>query len=112
MAPRALSLLRASARILLETAPEGLDAARLRAHLEAMPGVEAVHDLHVSTISTGVVALTAHLRVSAELDARSRDALVALVRECAATHFPVAIGHTTIEVDSASENCADALAHP
>lgn len=112
MAPRALSLLRASARILLETAPEGLDAARLRAHLEAMPGVEDVHDLHVSTISTGVVTLTAHLKVSAELDARGRDALVALVRECAATHFPVAIGHTTIEVDSASKNCADALVHP
>ncbi len=112
MAPRAFHLLRASARILLESAPEGLDTTLLRSHLETMPGVEDVHDLHVSTISTGVVTLSAHLKVCANLDAPARDALVARVRECAATHFPVAIGHATIEVDSRSEDCASSLVHP
>lgn len=109
MAPRAIRLLRASGAILLESAPEGLDASELRAHLEAMPGVEDVHDLHVTTIATGVVALTAHLRVAPSLDAASRDALVATVRDCAATHFPIGIGHATVELEAAP--CACALVH-
>ncbi len=35
----------------LDAVPRGLDVAAVRAHLEALPGVEAVHDLHIWAMS-------------------------------------------------------------
>ena len=56
----AWSLVRESVDVLLEASPAHISLGAVRAQLEAIPGVEAVHDLHVWTVTSGVVAMSAH----------------------------------------------------
>ncbi len=53
-----------SAYILLEFTPSHIDLAEVRTTLLRVPGVEDVHDIHAWTISSGIYALSAHLKVS------------------------------------------------
>ncbi len=61
--PRALQLLRQSADILLESAPEGLDPFEIVAAGREVPGVVALHDVHVWSIAPRFPALSAHVEV-------------------------------------------------
>lgn len=54
-------LLTESANLALHAAPRGLDPVAVREYLESLPGVVAVHDIHVWAMSTTETALTAHL---------------------------------------------------
>jgi len=54
-------LFRRSLRLMFDGVPEHIDLVAVRAALEAMPGVDRVHDLHVWATGTADVALTAHL---------------------------------------------------
>src|SRR5690349_19625894 len=56
-------LVRASGRIFLEAAPEGLDPDAIGAALVAQAGVVEVHDLHVWEVASGFPALAAHVLV-------------------------------------------------
>jgi cobalt-zinc-cadmium efflux system protein len=56
----AWTLVRESVDVLLESAPRHIDPAAVRAQLEAIPGIESVHDLHVWTVTSGMVAMSAH----------------------------------------------------
>lgn len=58
-----LRLLRDVLRALMEAAPDHLSTARIGRRLAALPGVVSVHDLHVWTLSSNRVALSAHLVV-------------------------------------------------
>jgi cobalt-zinc-cadmium efflux system protein len=49
-----------SVDVLLEAAPRHITLTEVRARLEAIPNVESVHDLHVWTVTSGVVAMSAH----------------------------------------------------
>jgi cobalt-zinc-cadmium efflux system protein len=53
-------LVRESVDVLLESAPAHISPGAVRAQLTAIPGIESVHDLHVWTVSTGMVAMSAH----------------------------------------------------
>ena len=55
------SLLRESVGLALHAAPSGIDLEKIQSDLLALPGVEAVHDLHVWGMSTTESALTVHL---------------------------------------------------
>ncbi|MDQ3226855.1 MAG: cation diffusion facilitator family transporter [Chloroflexota bacterium] len=57
----AWSLLRESVDVLLEAAPRGIVVADVRAAMDAVPGVEGVHDLHIWTVTSGLTALSAHV---------------------------------------------------
>jgi len=57
----AWSLLRESVDVLLEAAPRGVVVADVRRAMDAVPGVEGVHDLHVWTVTSGLIALSAHV---------------------------------------------------
>ena len=59
----AWSLLRESVDVLLEGAPRHIPLDGVRARLAAIPGVENVHDLHVWTVTSGMVAASAHALV-------------------------------------------------
>ncbi len=54
-------LIKQAMSLALDAVPEGIDAAAVRAHLAAMPGVAAIHDLHIWGMSTTETALTCHL---------------------------------------------------
>jgi cobalt-zinc-cadmium efflux system protein len=54
-------LFRQSLRLMFDGVPDHIDLVAVRGALEAMPGVDRVHDLHVWATGTSDVALTAHL---------------------------------------------------
>lgn len=56
----AWGLVRDSVDVLLESTPAHISLGAVRAQLEAIPGVESVHDLHVWSVASGVVAMSAH----------------------------------------------------
>jgi len=83
----ALGLLREAIALNLDAAPRHVDLNRVETALEALPGVEAIEELHVWGLSTSRTALTAHLRIQPEQLARqqlSRDQLLALARDALA----------------------------
>jgi cobalt-zinc-cadmium efflux system protein len=54
-------VLRGSLRILSEGVPEGLSTKKINQRLVELPGVLSIHDLHVWSICSGTVALSAHV---------------------------------------------------
>jgi cobalt-zinc-cadmium efflux system protein len=56
----AWTLVREAVDVLLESTPSHIALDDVRARLEGIPGVESVHDLHVWTVTSGMVALSAH----------------------------------------------------
>lgn len=56
-------LLRDSVKLGLNAVPEGVDEGAVRALLAGLPGVAAVHDLHIWPMSTTETALIAHLHM-------------------------------------------------
>jgi cobalt-zinc-cadmium efflux system protein len=89
----AYSLLKASGRIFLEAAPEGVDPEEVG---RALLGGEVVqvHDLHVWEVSSGFPALSAHVIVRQDANChQARRELEALL------HERFHIDHTTLQVD-------------
>ena len=59
----AWQLLKESTEILLEAAPPHVPINEVRSRLLAVDGVEDVHDIHVWTVTSGVVAMSGHVVV-------------------------------------------------
>ena len=56
----AWALVRESVDILLESTPAHIPVGAVRRQLEAIPGIESVHDLHIWSVTSSVVAMSAH----------------------------------------------------
>ena len=67
----ALRLLAEAIDVLLEAAPPGLDVAEVTAEVTAGPGVLGVHDLHLWTVTSGFVSLSAHVKIADDTDPTS-----------------------------------------
>ena len=95
------SLTRDSLRLSLDGVPGGIDIAEIERKMEAVPGVKAVHHIHVWAISTTENALTAHV----VLDSLSRMEEVkhALKELLGRSEIP----HATLEFESVTERCCD-----
>ncbi len=87
-------LLKDSVNLALDAAPRGKDVAVIRQALCDLPGVSAVHDLHVWGLSTTRTALTAHLVHDAD-----PTQLLAQARVLARDRF--GIDHVTIQLEPA-----------
>ncbi|HEV2074285.1 MAG TPA: cation diffusion facilitator family transporter [Thermomicrobiales bacterium] len=61
-------LLRESVEVLLEATPKGIDAMEVRAAMAQVEGVSGVHDLHIWTVTSGLIALSAHVEIAAGRD--------------------------------------------
>lgn len=61
-------LLRESVDVLLEATPTGIDPAEVSAAMQAVPGVDGVHDLHVWTVTSGMLAMSGHVEVASDCD--------------------------------------------
>ena len=61
-------LLRESVDVLLEATPQGIDAGEVRAAMAATDGVDGVHDLHIWTVTSGLIALSSHVEVMGTRD--------------------------------------------
>jgi cobalt-zinc-cadmium efflux system protein len=96
------ALLRDSGRVFLEAAPKGLDPDSIGNALAWQPGVSEVHDLHVWEVTSGFVALSAHVLVDPATDCHEiRHDLEAVLRD----RFQ--IEHTTLQVDHRSRELLD-----
>lgn len=101
IAPRALSLLRDVARVLLEGAPEDIAVDEVREHMMGVDGVVAVHDLHAWTITSGVPVLSAHVVVRDDVaDAAGYCGILDRVKACLEGDFDVE--HSTIQIEPES----------
>ena len=56
----AWTLVRDSTEVLLESTPAHISAASVRDQLTQIPGIESVHDLHVWTVTSNVIAMSVH----------------------------------------------------
>lgn len=99
--PRALKLLVETARILLEFAPKGLDLEAVREHMLQLEHVEEVHDLHASTVATGLPVISAHVVIdeSCFREGCAPDTLAEL-QACVAEHFDVGVQHSTFQLET------------
>ena len=95
------SLVRESVDILLESTPAHIDVLEVRQALEAVADVESVHDLHVWTLTSGVVAMSAHAMVR-EAGHHQR-----VLETMTAEAGRLGIHHTTIQLENrALVDCA------
>jgi cobalt-zinc-cadmium efflux system protein len=91
--PRAWSLLRAASEVLMESTPAHLDTRKIQTALAAVPGVVAVHDLHIWTIGSGFIALSGHVVASDVPSSGLLHDLQGILR----TRF--GIQHTTLQLE-------------
>ena len=90
----AYGLLKASGRIFLEAAPEGMDVDEIGTALAGHPGVVEVHDLHVWEVTSGFPSLSAHVLVESDADCHGiREQLEGVIDERFGIH------HTTLQVE-------------
>ncbi|MEJ7759363.1 MAG: cation diffusion facilitator family transporter [Gemmatimonadaceae bacterium] len=87
------ALLRETVAILMEEAPGNIDVEVVRASMSRVGGITDVHDLHVWSITSGMVALSAHVKSD---DVEPAAVLLAL-RNVLNDDF--GIGHITIQID-------------
>lgn len=99
--PRAVILLRDAVRILMDFTPAGLDLDEVRRHMLAVDHVIDVHDLHASTVASGLPTLSAHVVLddSCFSDGHAIEILDGL-RRCIAEDFEVSIEHTTFQLET------------
>jgi len=91
-------LLRDSVRIILEGTPAGLQPQDVAHEIRSVPGVRGVHDLHVWTVTSGLVVLTGHLSVEGIVRVQEAAKIVDAVHARLRERF--GIGHVTLQVDS------------
>jgi cobalt-zinc-cadmium efflux system protein len=88
-------LIRDAVDILLEGTPAHINIVNLREQLGNVEGVGSIHDLHVWTLTSGVLAMSCH--VVAESDHFNRTELLTRVNGVARQRFR--IDHTTIQIE-------------
>ena len=92
--PRTWILLKQAIHILMEGTPPEVDIALLERKLLDIPGVTAVHDLHVWTITSGLDAMSCHLVVA---DMASGRATLLAAQETMKSNF--GLTHVTIQIE-------------
>jgi len=89
----AWGLVRESVDVLLESTPAHISLGSVRSGLQEIAGIESVHDLHVWTVTSGMVAMSAHavVREPGENQKVLEAAVTAMKR--------LGIDHVTLQVE-------------
>jgi cobalt-zinc-cadmium efflux system protein len=87
-------LLKQSLALSLHGVPRGIAVPEVRKALEAMPGVDRIHHLHVWAVSTTETALTAHLVMPS---GHPGDRFLAQAQQELKARF--GIGHSTLQIE-------------
>lgn len=92
-------IIRDATDVLLESVPSHIDLDKVQSTIESMPGVEAVHHLHVWELGSGVYALSGHV----EVEDRQVSACSNLMRDITtALRDKYNIVHPTIQIECAT----------
>lgn len=102
----AWQLVRESVDVLLESTPSHIALGDVRAKLLGIAGVESVHDLHVWTVTSGVVALSAHAIV------RDADQQQDVLERACDLMQGMGIYHCTIQIERREMAEREAHLHP
>jgi cobalt-zinc-cadmium efflux system protein len=98
IAARAVQLLGATTSVLLESTPSDVEPSELIAAMTAVPGVEAVHDLHIWSLSSEYRALSAHVVLDGEPSLADAQRTSDAVKRMVADRF--GISHATLEAEA------------
>ena len=100
------SLVREAMNLLLDAVPPHIDADAVQTYLESLPEVTGVHDLHIWSMSTTEVALTAHLIVPWDTCSP-----LIIEKACHELEHRFKIGHVTIQLEpsGAGKDCVQGL---
>lgn len=94
-------LLRHSVDLILDAVPKNINRKGVENYLQKVPGITAIHDLHIWGLSTNEVALTAHLIMP---EGSLTDEQYAKINED--LHHDFKINHVTIQVESGEGQCS------
>ena len=86
-------LVKESTDVLLEAAPAHIALADVHDRIASIPGVASVHDLHVWTVTSGVIAMSGHLVVQNPAD---NQRVLEAVQACLGD---MGIRHVTVQVE-------------
>ncbi|MBP9934147.1 MAG: cation transporter [Pyrinomonadaceae bacterium] len=92
-----------SVDILLEGTPSHIDLRKVESAILEIEGVSGIHDLHIWTISSGIISLSAHI---SHLESTAHSDLLVLIRTMVNDRF--GIDHLTIQMES-FDNKAEAV---
>jgi cobalt-zinc-cadmium efflux system protein len=92
-------ILKDAFEILMNATPEDIDLHAIQKEVEAIPGVEKIHHLHVWNIATEGVALSAHVVVEDQLLSKVDD-IAAKIRHELLCRF--AIDHPVLQFEATS----------
>ncbi|ODT25884.1 hypothetical protein [Microbacterium sp. SCN 69-37] len=85
----------------MEFTPKDLDLGAVRARILEIEHVKDVHDLHATTVATGLPNITAHVVVD---DGCFQDGhvpdILHEIREALAESFKVSVHHSTIQLET------------
>jgi cobalt-zinc-cadmium efflux system protein len=90
------SVLLEATNVLMEAVPKGLDLAKIEQAIKGTPGVLNVHDLHVWSVASGIIACSCHIIVT-EQSVRSGQQILRAVVEV--LHHQFGVAHTTLQVE-------------
>jgi len=86
-------LVKESADVLLEATPRHIALSDVHARIASVPGVDSVHDLHLWTVTSGVVAMSGHLVVRNPTDNQP------ILEEVQGRMRALGIHHVTVQME-------------
>ncbi|OLE66532.1 MAG: hypothetical protein AUG09_06990 [Acidobacteria bacterium 13_1_20CM_2_68_7] len=101
IAAGALRLVREAVDVLLEATPADIDLDDVSRAIATVPGVVEVHDLHVWSITTGLAALSGHVRLDG-VGRDTSDEMLNRIKQTVRDRFGIV--HTTIQIESLGYN--------
>ena len=101
-------LLKESINLSMDAVPAGIDPHAVEDYLGKLPGVSAVHDLHIWAMSTTEVALTVHLVMD---EAPRTDVFLHDVSDALRERFGIGHATTQIECGNSERDCRQAPVH-
>ncbi|MGB0258376.1 MAG: cation diffusion facilitator family transporter [Coraliomargarita sp.] len=97
-------LLKKTSSILMQATPEGIDLEELQAAMEALDGVEEIHDLHVWSLDEEKRALETHILIQDD-QLNEMEAIKSTMKALLQSEF--SIKHTSLEFETESHRCKD-----
>ena len=94
------NLVKQAVNILLEATPRHLRIPDVVRAMQAIPGVQEIHDVHLWTITTGMEAMSGHVIVE---DMKDSAAILSALSALLADRF--GISHTTFQLEPRAHRC-------
>ena len=95
-----IRLLRESIAILMEGVPPHIQLNEVTERLCAIDGVDSIHDLHIWTLTSGMLILTAHIRTE---QFSAWPTLLTTLKDTLKEHYQ--ISHVTLQPEVSQTNC-------